>query len=340
MKEVEHIHETEFRFEGLLMAHHFLRVLLALLLFNTSACSLFEVRNERAREEPKVETSSSMSSVPQVQVTPLKPIVLDPSLQEIAASLGMNARMDGKSGKRVIEREDDKIELSPGEFWALVNSRRVELKHSLRWQSGVLRGPEALIGELRSALSLYPPRQPVAIEKLASAPRPVVKDLPEPEVHAPGLPNGWNVKSSRQWTSIVIHHSATPMGGAMSFHKAHAKKWQWGLGYHFVVGNGTETKAGQIEVGQRWTLQNKGIHGAHAGVKNYNEHGIGICLVGNFQEGGPSAVQLKALADLCKALMARYNIPASKVLGHKHARPGHTDCPGKNFPWDRFRKML
>jgi hypothetical protein len=116
MKEVEHIHETEFRFEGLLMAHHFLRVLLALLLFNTSACSLFEVRNERAREEPKVETSSSMSSVPQVQVTPLKPIVLDPSLQEIAASLGMNARMDGKSGKRVIEREDDKIELSPGEF--------------------------------------------------------------------------------------------------------------------------------------------------------------------------------------------------------------------------------
>ena len=56
---------------------------------------------------------------------------------------------------------------------------------------------------------------------------------------------------------------------------------QNGLAYHFVIGNGTDTQDGQIEMGSRWLKQLQGGH-----VKNHyiNEVGIGICLVGNFKK--------------------------------------------------------
>lgn len=134
----------------------------------------------------------------------------------------------------------------------------------------------------------------------------------------------------REWKYIVIHHSASESGGAAEFDKFHREKRRWenGLGYHFVIGNGNGSGDGEIEVGNRWMHQ---TNGAHAGVQEYNHFGIGICLVGNFNETSPTEAQMSSLYALVEYLLERCHIPSENVLMHRHCK--ETDCPGKNFPY-------
>ena len=117
------------------------------------------------------------------------------------------------------------------------------------------------------------------------------------------------------------------------------KHWEHGCGYHFVIGNGTETLDGEVEMGPRWTRQ---LHGAHAKTPDnrFNDFGIGICLVGDFDEGlgRPTAAQMESLVQLTAWLMARYRISTGNVQGHCDCC--QTCCPGRNFPWARFRRRL
>ncbi len=135
---------------------------------------------------------------------------------------------------------------------------------------------------------------------------------------------------SARWSRIVLHHSATDTGGAGRFDKAHKKRGWDELGYHFVVGNGTDSPDGSIEVGPRWSKQK---HGAHCKTTTnyYNEHGIGICLVGNFQHEKPSPKQLAALHELLIFLCSECRIPPSQITTHKEVT-SKTLCPGNAFP--------
>lgn len=134
----------------------------------------------------------------------------------------------------------------------------------------------------------------------------------------------------RDWRYIVIHHSATASGSAAGFDSYHRKKrgWENGLGYHFVIGNGNGTTDGKIEIGNRWLDQ---IDGAHAGVEEYNHYGIGICLVGNFNQSRPTEAQMASLSVLVEYLQNRCHITAENIIMHRHCR--QTDCPGRNFPY-------
>lgn len=133
----------------------------------------------------------------------------------------------------------------------------------------------------------------------------------------------------RDWKYIVIHHSATESGNAAEFDKSHRTRgWENGLGYHFVIGNGNGSGDGQAEIGSRWINQ---INGAHAGVQEYNHYGIGICLVGNFDESYPTTAQMDSLLALIQYLQERCRIPSENVILHRHCK--ETDCPGKNFPY-------
>ncbi len=144
--------------------------------------------------------------------------------------------------------------------------------------------------------------------------------------------------NSRAWKAIVLHHSATESGNAELFHKWHLKKDWDGLGYHFVIDNGAGGPDGRIETGWRWTAQSAG---AHAGDTHYNQHGIGICLVGNFENAEPTARQYAALLSLCGWLMRRYGIDPDELKLHKQVRSrGPTACPGKRFPLERLRTDL
>jgi len=169
--------------------------------------------------------------------------------------------------------------------------------------------------------------------------------MPAPD--SPGVPvepPPADLSGKNAWQYIVIHHSASPSGNAAAFDRAHRGKGWDGLAYHFVITNGKGGADGALEVSPRWWAQK---HGAHAGGlptdapadsrNGFNEFGIGICLVGNFEKRAPSTAQLKTLSRLIMRLRGMFEIPAENVVGHRHVKS--TACPGSRFPWRTLFQM-
>jgi hypothetical protein len=142
-----------------------------------------------------------------------------------------------------------------------------------------------------------------------------------------------------RWKYIVIHHTATDIGNAVLIHRSHHDRGFWnGLGYHFLIDNGTLGKGdGQIEQAPRWIKQQAG---AHCKANGMNEKAIGIALVGNFNEDCPTPRQIESLTYLLKTLCAYYRIDGRHVVGHRDVDGASTDCPGKGFPWAAIRGRL
>lgn len=141
----------------------------------------------------------------------------------------------------------------------------------------------------------------------------------------------WAWLGYRPWKYIVIHHSASPSGNAKVFDRAHRARGYDELGYHFVITNGNGGADGNVEVGGRWRIQKWGSHTGRTPGNEYNNYGIGICLVGNFDSQMPSDSQLDALADLAGFLMKRFDIPSESIIGHRDAPGQSTACPGGNL---------
>jgi len=142
--------------------------------------------------------------------------------------------------------------------------------------------------------------------------------------------NPWKPNAPpREWHYIVLHHTATSSGSVENIHEAHLARGWDGVGYHFVIGNGNGMDDGEIQPTFRWREQ---MHGAHAKSpgNEYNEHGIGICLVGNFEETEPSAAQMASVKRLVATLKAEYQLSDGQVVAHRDVKA--TACPGKNFP--------
>lgn len=188
----------------------------------------------------------------------------------------------------------------------------------------------------------FPETAPPTTVAPRQAPPPAVAVTPRPHPVTPrhatsSVPADWiPIAAPNQWYWIVIHHSATPTGGARAFDKMHRAKGWDELGYHFVIGNGTDTRDGQVEVGSRWPKQKWGAH-AKTPDNRYNEHGIGICLVGNFDVTHPTEAQLRSLSRLVAYLMKTYKIPPDHVLGHRDTKS--TDCPGRYLSVAQVRRM-
>ncbi len=139
----------------------------------------------------------------------------------------------------------------------------------------------------------------------------------------------WDAPPTRKWRYIVIHHSATDKGNAMEFDKEHREKRGWDeLGYHFVITNGNGGSNGKVEVGPRWVKQKWGAHCGQTPNNEYNNYGIGICLVGDFCGRMPSAKQLASMDELVIYLAKKYRIPPDCIIGHCDAPNAHTKCPG------------
>ncbi len=163
------------------------------------------------------------------------------------------------------------------------------------------------------------------------------------KLRIPGLQRQllWRIGHRRversRWTRIIVHHSATRTGGAESFDRHHRRNcgMKNGLAYHFVIGNGTSTGDGEIEVGGRWRDQ---LQGGHVKSEKLNETSIGICLVGNFEERRPTKMQIKRLGDLTYYLKERLLRTSPEVLGHKDVQ--QTRCPGKHFPLYHYRSRF
>lgn len=183
--------------------------------------------------------------------------------------------------------------------------------------------------------------QRLVIPGHASVPSPAAPppSAPADSILAPVLAasRGLRITPGR-WTHLVIHHSGIEAGNAKSYDGAHRRRgMENGLAYHFVIGNGRDSGDGQIEVGSRWTRQ---IYGGHVRSSAMNEHGIGICLVGNFEKRVPGARQLASLHALLEHLRGD-GLPGRqtpKVTVHRWVDRNHTVCPGKRFPYSDLKR--
>ena len=143
----------------------------------------------------------------------------------------------------------------------------------------------------------------------------------------------------RTWRYIVVHHAGTGTGNAEIYDNYHRNKIGManGLAYHFVIGNGTKSRDGEIEIGSRWDRQ---LHGGHVKSRKVNQQGIGICLVGNFQKTRPTALQiasLTALTDYLRELVPnRTKFAVHREIDGRH----HTVCPGRYFPAASMHKRF
>jgi hypothetical protein len=150
----------------------------------------------------------------------------------------------------------------------------------------------------------------------------------------------------RNWQYIVIHHSATRSATLEAIERWHRETLHTAdLGYHFVINNGRAegTRDGEITPTPRWLEQRAGAHCRVAEHPEFNEQGIGICLVGHFNREQPTAAQMASLEALTAALADRYHIPLERVVGHGELK--NTECPGTLFPmrtflWELRQTML
>lgn len=146
-----------------------------------------------------------------------------------------------------------------------------------------------------------------------------------------------------RWHFIIVHNSGTRQGNARIFDYYHrnVRRMRNGLAYHFVIGNGTSSGNGEIEVGDRWRRQ---INGGHVHSDYLNNISLGICLVGDFNRSQPTRAQLDSCEELIRYLrdrcgkVERQDIP---VRPHREMNPARwpTDCPGDAFPYRWFAQF-
>jgi hypothetical protein len=183
---------------------------------------------------------------------------------------------------------------------------------------------------------------PTSSESVLTQPR-ATKPIIDEGLFDKDIPRDWipSLEVEKKWTAIVIHHSGTENGNAAIFDKWHREGNHWeGVGYNFVIGNGTGSSDGQVEVTFRWRQQKTGAH-CKTPDNWANESAVGICLVGDFNQTVPTSGQMRSLLKLTRFLQRRYGIPKSRIYGHG-TTPGAqiTECPGKKFPMAWFKSRL
>ncbi len=140
-----------------------------------------------------------------------------------------------------------------------------------------------------------------------------------------------------RWRYVVAHHSGIEAGNAKSYGAAHRRRgMENGLAYDFVIGNGKDSGDGEIEIGPRWLKQ---LDGGHVRSSFYNAHGIGICLVGNFEKRRPGARQMASFTALVDWLRDEAPLGARpRFTVHRWVDKNHTVCPGKFFPYAAMKR--
>jgi len=143
----------------------------------------------------------------------------------------------------------------------------------------------------------------------------------------------------RDWEYIVVHHSGTSGGNAKIFDYFHrqTRGMENGMAYHFVIGNGSDSGDGQIEVGSRWLQQKQGGHLASEAL---NEIAIGICLVGDFSTHRLGPRQTASLIELVQYLRKLQPDSKLKFRLHREINTKPTECPGKLFPSSAIHEIL
>lgn len=152
-----------------------------------------------------------------------------------------------------------------------------------------------------------------------------------------------NLFWSSRWKYIVIHHSAGSRGSIRLLQRVHRQRQPYdpidAIPYHYIIGNGNGLKMGEVTSDWRGKCN---IWGAHVSASNrdYNFRGIGICLIGNFENTNVPDAQYASLVNLTGKLMRKYGILPENVQGHGYLKGEATKCPGKYFPVKKFKEDI
>lgn len=227
--------------------------------------------------------------------------------------------------------------------------RRIASRHETMLIAGMICWSAGCLGCYRPAV--VPPPASISRPELPTlTPPPIIETPTVPTPQESEVPpvtpitkdNPWKPETAaRDWKYIVLHHTASEQGDVESIHESHLKNKDkngkpWlGIGYHFVIGNGKGMSDGEIEPTFRWKKQ---MQGAHAGVADYNQHGVGIVLVGNFEDGSPTKAQITSVKRLVRILSREYEIAVSQIIGHGDVKA--TECPGTHFPLSEIRDSV
>lgn len=258
------------------------------------------------------------------------------SAAEVAKELGMKSHVDAALRALVLEGEGGRVVFVDGTRTIMVAGRRLEAGEVLS-QRGTdlpLRAEDAAAVKRtwREAMAEQRSKEPEGKgAPSASTPRGPVRNP-----SAAGGDAAWRVPLKRTWKGILVHHSATEAGNMALLDKHHKEANGWlGIGYDFLIDNGNGAADGLVETTFRWKQQ---IQGAHAGpgLHEYNDHWIGVCLVGNFNDGRPTRAQMKSLVRLVRFLQEYCGIPEENIRVHRDIRD--TECPGRKFPLQELRR--
>ncbi len=123
----------------------------------------------------------------------------------------------------------------------------------------------------------------------------------------------------RDWSAIVIHDSGASQGSADSLGRLHEQMGRQGLGYHFVINNGSGRADGTIEIGYRWKHQHDGaylspIQEDPEQAQIWHERVLGICLVGDTETLQISEDQFESLVWLIRSLQDELGVESDRVL--------------------------
>lgn len=134
---------------------------------------------------------------------------------------------------------------------------------------------------------------------------------------------------------IIIHHTATQKDLTVAdIRRIHKGMGYSDVGYHFLIN----------EQGDKMTGRPIGYSGAHTLGEKKQQHrdaryryvvdtnykGIGISLIGSFENIAPPSIMINETAYLIKKLCEKYNIPLTRDRIFGHNEVDLTLCPGKD----------
>ncbi len=151
---------------------------------------------------------------------------------------------------------------------------------------------------------------------------------PSPEGDRQPSPNFGERRGGVRPSLIVIHYTAMESCAAA---RARLCDPVAEVSAHWLLSETGEVEALVEEPMRAWHAG----AGAWAGISDVNSHSIGIELANRGNHPFPEP-QMMALEALLRGIMARWDIPAHRVIGHSDMAPGRKSDPGRRFDWRRL----
>ena len=120
---------------------------------------------------------------------------------------------------------------------------------------------------------------------------------------------------------IVVHHTATSTSASpFLIAKGQIERRNLpGITYHFTVGgDGTISWTEPLET-----------ETTHTNKPEVNREGVGVALIGNFNDAPPNDAQLDAAAHVIAWLLGMFNLTTADVVGRSEVEP--TSSPGRQW---------